>query len=339
MRKLNAALRLRYRLEYVAYWATKATLAMLPASAIRSLGPFLGRLGYRLDRRHRKVADENLQLAFPDMQKDEREALALSAFENFGSSLVSGIAYWRLSKLEFQERLEMVNVHHILSAEARDRGVIFLTAHLGNWEALPQLTAIRNRPLSFVVRPLDNPFIERDLKQVRERFGNQQISKRSAALKMMRVLRNKGRVGILIDQRVHPRDGKAYPFFGHPAFTTLLPAQLSLRTGASVVPVFALPKDGWRRFQIVITEPIYPPDEPTRSSADDLTIQYLDVMEKAIRKYPELWLWMHRRWRVNPTRKKPSKRPESGGRSKSQRSVDAVTEAERPTVATGHPSE
>jgi KDO2-lipid IV(A) lauroyltransferase len=327
-------LQLRYRLEYAVYKAGKALLATLPESAIRRLGPVAGRIGYRLDRRHRKVAYDNLQLAYPSWSESQREDLAVSAFENFGRSLVSGIAYWRLDKPEFLERLEMVGAHHIFSAEARDRGVIFLTAHLGNWEALPQLTAIRNRPMSFVVRPLDNPYIERDLKKVRERFGNKTIAKRSAALKMMRILRNKGRVGILIDQRVHPREGRAYPFFGRPAFTTLLPAQLSLRTGAPVIPVFALPQDDWRRFKIVITKPIYPPEETTRSSADELTTQYLDIMEQAIRKYPELWLWMHRRWRVNPTKKK--RRPGASDESKvpsPAKGKETSTDSTRPTVA------
>ena len=332
MRKQSAALRLRYKLEYALYRAGKALLYLLPESAIRRLGPVSGRIGYRLDRRHRKVAHDNLRLAFPDLSESQRNDLAISAFENFGRSLVSGIAYWRLDKPEFLERLEMVSVQHILSAEARNCGVIFLTAHLGNWEALPQLTAIRNRPMSFVVRPLDNPYIERDLKKVRERFGNKTIAKRSAALKMMRILRNKGRVGILIDQRVHPREGKAYPFFGQPAFTTLLPAQLSLRTGAPVIPVFALPEDDWRRFKIIITKPIYPPNESTRSSADELTTQYLDIIEQAIRKYPELWLWMHRRWRVNPTRKRRPKAVESTPESATPKQAGATTDSQRPPV-------
>ena len=330
MKKSSIPLRIRFGVEYAFFWAGKAILSLLPEPVIRRLGPISGRIGYRIDRRHRRVALDNLKLAFPDSTERERRDLALEAFENFGRSLVSGLAYWRLSKVEFLDRLEMVDAHHILSAEARERGVIFLTAHLGNWEALPQLTAIRGRPMSFVVRPLDNPYIERDLNSVRERFGNHTIAKRKAALKMMRILRNKGRVGILIDQRVHPREGRPYPFFGHPAFTTLLPAQLSLRTGAPVVPVFALPKDGWRRFKIVITDPIYPPERADRSAADALTVCYLEVMERAIRKYPELWLWMHRRWRVNPTRKKT--RPGSISKNTSDKTATGVESSTgRPT--------
>ena len=334
MKKPSTLLRIRFGIEYAFYWAGKAILTLLPEWVIRLLGPVSGRIGYGIDRRHRRVALDNLKLAFPDSSEEKRRELALEAFENFGRSLVSGLAYWRLTKLEFLERLEMVDAHHILSAEARERGVIFLTAHLGNWEALPQLTAIRGRPMSFVVRPLDNPYIERDLNRVRERFGNHTIAKRAAALKMMRILRNKGRVGILIDQRVHPREGRPYSFFGHPAITTLLPAQLSLRTGAPVVPVFALPKDGWRRFKIVITDPIYPPHRADRSAADALTIRYLEVMERAIRKYPELWLWMHRRWRVNPTRKKARRESNSDDSpEETSTEIEPSTGSTRPTVA------
>lgn len=333
MKQPSKAVRIRYRLEYALYCVGKALLTLLPESAMLRLGPISGRIGYRLDRRHRRVALENLQLALPELEDDQRAKLAVQAFENFGRSLVSGLAYWRLSREDFLDRLEMVDAHHILSAEARGRGVIFLTAHLGNWEALPQLTAIRGRPMHFVVRPLDNPYIEQDLNRVRERFGNRTIAKRSAALKMMRILRGKGRVGILIDQRVHPRDGRAYPFFGHPAFTTLLPAQLSIRTGAPVVPVFALPEDNWRRFRIVITEPIYPPDDGDRSALDALTARYLQVMESAIRKYPHLWLWMHRRWRVNPTRKRRRSSPAAGTIAHDAAAeLEGSRESERPTV-------
>ncbi len=108
----------------------------------------------------------------------------------------------------------------------------------------------------------------------------------------------------MIDQRVHPNEGKAYPFFGRPAYTTPLPAQLSLRTGAAVLPFFGIPIAAWRRCRVVFYPPIPPEigDRHPDAAIDHLTSSYLQVIEQAIREQPEMWLWMHRRWRKNPTR-------------------------------------
>jgi KDO2-lipid IV(A) lauroyltransferase len=147
-----------------------------------------------------------------------------------------------------------------------------------------------------VVRPADNPWLDRELRALRERFGNAVIPKRGAARRMLEVLRGGGRVGILIDQRVQEREGIAVPFFGRPALTSPVLARLSLRTGAAVVPITAYPESGGR-YRIVVRPAILPPENgDDEETVKVLTRRYLEVAEEDIRAHPEMWLWMHRRW-------------------------------------------
>lgn len=295
----NMLIRWRYRIEYVLYRLGRLLYGSLPTGLLRRTGPTLGRLGFRFNLRHRRVTLENLAAAYPDLDETERLALGRQIFENFGNLLTDFLCSAKLDAATYAERFEVEGWHHLEAAEAHQKGVLLLTGHLGNWEALAQYLALNNHPVSFVARPLDNPYMEKDFRQLRERFGNTSIPKRKAARGALKELRSGGRVGILMDQRVHPNEGEAYPFFGRPAFTTSMPARLSLRTGAPAVLVFGIPLDGWRRCRIVIHPPILPETGPTNPEAaiDELTTRYLAIIEETIREQPHMWLWMHRKWR------------------------------------------
>ena len=292
-------IRWRYRIEYVLYLMGRLFYGSLPTGLLRRLGPALGRLGFRFNRRHRRVTLENLAAAYPDLDEAERLALGQQTFENFGNLLTDFLCSAKLDREPYAERFEVEGWHHLEAAEAHQKGVLLLTGHLGNWEALAQYLALNAHDVSFVARPLDNPYMEKDFRHLRERFGNTSIPKRKAARGAIKVLRNGGRVGILMDQRVHPNEGKAYPFFGRPAFTTSMPARLSMRTGAPAVLIFGIPIDNWRRCRIVIHPPILPDPtiESSEAAVDDLTTRYLGIIEDTIREQPHLWLWMHRKWR------------------------------------------
>jgi KDO2-lipid IV(A) lauroyltransferase len=285
----------RYRLELGAYRGAKALMRLLPESARMTLGRWGGQLGYLLDVRHRRVALNNLELAYPEWSPVERKRVAKQSFGNIGAAAVELATSSELDRKSYLQRLDVEGWEHFERAEREESGVLLMTAHIGNWEALAQTMALRGRPVSFVARPLDNPYLEREIRRIRERFGNRTIAKRGAARKLIRTLRAGGITGLLIDQRVHPNEGKAYEFFGHPAHTTPLVARLSLRTGAPVVPVFGIPLEDWKRCRIVFREPIFP--EPNGEDAvDRLTLRYLRTIEEAIRQWPDLWLWAHRRW-------------------------------------------
>jgi KDO2-lipid IV(A) lauroyltransferase len=295
----NMLIRWRHRIEHGLYLLGRSIYRSLPAGVLRRFGPLLGRAGFVLNRRHRKVALENLATAYPALDETTRREMAQACFENFGMLLTDFLCSSKLDRDQYLPRFEVEGLQHLEAAEAVGKGVILLTGHLGNWEALVQYLALSGRSVSFVARPLDNPHMEEDFRYLRERFGNHSIPKRKAARGSLKVLRNKGTVGILMDQRVHPNEGKAYPFFGKPAYTTTMPARLSLKTGAPAVLIFGIPIDNWQRCRIVVHPPIIPDPgiESSESAVDRLTLRYLEIIEETIRDQPHLWLWMHRKWR------------------------------------------
>ncbi len=275
-------------------------ILLLPHRWAVAVGPWLGRLAYALDSRHRRVVHENLALALPELDERPRRRIARACFSHFGFALLDFVSSSRLAAQAYLERCEVEGLAHLERAENAGRGVLLLTAHFGCWEAIANWLALSGYKVKVIFRPLDNHYLDRDLKRLRERFGNESIPKRSAARAALKALRGKGRVGILVDQRVHPNAGDALLFFGREAYTSPLPAQLSLRTGSPVLPVFAVPV-GSKGYKISIREPIWPEEVAGSESPEKaLSLRYLEVTESEIRSAPELWLWMHRRWRVNP---------------------------------------
>ena len=279
----------------------KELLLLLPHRWAVALGPALGRLAYRLDGRHRKVVHENLTMAMPELDAEQRSQIARACFAHFGFASLDLISSSRFDGETFLKRCEVVEgIEHLDAAVKAQRGVLFLTAHFGCWEATAQWLALSGLAVQVIFRPLDNAYLDLELKGLRERFGNESVPKRSAARASLRTLRKNGRVGILVDQRVHPNAGEALPFFGRDAYTSPLPAQLSLRTQAPVLPLFAVP-DGSRGYKIFIRKPVWPEEvEGSENPEAELSVRYLDITEAEIRRTPHLWLWMHRRWRINP---------------------------------------
>lgn len=294
----------RHRVEYGLYLLLKGVLRALPHPASRALGRRVGGLAWRLDRRHREVAQRNMALALPEIPEAERHRLVRDCFRHFGAALCDAISSTRFDAEEIGRRFTLEGWENLEQAESRGKGIFVLSAHLGLWELVPPVVGLYRGPLHIVVRPADNPDLDRELRALRERFGNRVIPKRGAARKMLETLREGGRVGILIDQRVQEKEGITVPFFGHPALTSPVLAKLSLRTGAAVVPVAAYPEPGGR-YRVVVRPAILPPED--QGDGDDavvaLTRRYLEVAEEDIRQHPEMWLWMHRRW--DAERKRP----------------------------------
>jgi KDO2-lipid IV(A) lauroyltransferase len=261
------------------------------------LGRRLGDLAHALDGRHRKIARANMELALPEISAVERRRLVRACFRHFGAALTDAVSSTRLTAVELCRRFSLVGWEHLEEAERRGKGIFILSAHFGLWELVPPVIGLYRGRMDTVVRPADNPYLDRELRALRERFGNAVIPKRGAARKMFEVLRAGGRVGILIDQRVQEREGIRVPFFGRPALTSPVLARLSLRTGAAVVPVAAYPEPRGC-YRLVVRPAILPPDNADDSpdTVAALTRRYLAAAEDDIRGHPAMWLWMHRRW-------------------------------------------
>jgi KDO2-lipid IV(A) lauroyltransferase len=287
---------IRHRVEYGFYLLLKGLLWALPHPGARAFGRGVGALAHALDRRHREIALRNMALALPGTDEAERRRLVGECFRHFGAALCDAISAGRFGPTELCHRYTLEGWEHLDEAERLGKGLFLLTAHLGFWELSPPLIGLTRGPMSFIVRPADNPFLDRELRAMRERFGNTVIPKRGAARRMLEVQRDRGRLGILIDQRVQEREGIAVPFFGRPALTSPILARLSLRGGTPVVPLTVYPEPGGR-YRVVVRAPIFPPEGESGDEAVlALTRRYLEIAEEDIREHPAMWLWMHRRW-------------------------------------------
>jgi KDO2-lipid IV(A) lauroyltransferase len=288
----------RHRIEQILYLSLKGFLRALPHTGARSFGRGIGLLAWALDGRHRRVAEGNMELALPEIGAEERRRLVRDCFRHFGAALCDAISSTRFDAVEICRHFTLEGWENLEAADRRGRGVFILSAHVGFWELVPPVVALYRGAMSIVVRPADNPALDKELRALRERFGNEVVPKRGAARKMLERLRAGGRVGILIDQRVQPKEGIEVPFFGRPAQTSPVLAKLSLRTGAAVVPVAAFPEPGGR-YRLIARPAILPPEgaQDDEATVAALTRRYLEVAEEDIRAHPAQWLWMHRRWR------------------------------------------
>ncbi len=284
-------------------WALVVSLgkvfAWLPASAAYTLGAGVGRLAFRLDRRHRTITVENLTRAFPGKYAPaEIERLARAVFENLGGTAVDVARSDRLLHKRNADAFRIEGHAQLLEARRRGKGVLLFAAHFGPWELLPLMFAIHFGPIHVVARPLDNPRLDDLLTSLRERGGNQVIRKRDAVQAILQVLRRGEMVGILIDQHTTEREGVVVPFFGRPASTAFAPALIAMRSGAAVLPVLIV-REGHGRYRVLIADEV-----PVRRSGDlkaDLvenTARFTAAIEAFIRKHPDHWFWVHRRWKT-----------------------------------------
>jgi KDO2-lipid IV(A) lauroyltransferase len=150
--------------------------------------------------------------------------------------------------------------------------------------------------MAVLARALDNRALNLLLEQIRTKTGNSVIYRAGTIRRVMRTLQAGGGVGILIDQHIQSRDAIQVDFFNRPAATTSVVAALALRTGAPVVPLFALPLGGGR-YRMIYEPPVEPPRGDGPDVIREFTQRCTDVLEMYVRRHPELWLWMHRRWR------------------------------------------
>ena len=290
---------MRHRLEYMAVVAIRAVLGVLPHRMVRSCGALLGVLFYAVDRGHRRVALTNLEQCFPSRTDLERRQIARSMFAHFGRLLFEMLKFSTLSHAEMLERVEFEGEDRARLAYAQGKGVLFFTGHFGFWELHAIVHGLRLQPIGVLARALDNSALNTLLEDVRSRTGNSVIYRQGAVRRVLKTLAAGQGVAMLIDQHMHSSDAIWVDFFQRPAATTSTLAALALRTGCPVVPVFALPVEGGR-YRMIYEHAV---DAPTGEGPDairEFTQRCTDVLEMYVRRHPELWLWMHRRWRDAP---------------------------------------
>jgi KDO2-lipid IV(A) lauroyltransferase len=289
---------LRNHVEFAAFRLARGLAGLLSPASLARVGDVVGNFYSVLGGRRRRIIDFNLGLAFPEMSGDERRALARAVTRHFARSALDAIRLQRLRPEELLATVDIAGLQNIVKALGLGRGAFFLTAHIGSWEVAALVTGLQVEDgLSVVNRPLDNPLLEIELDRLRRLYGNRVFGKRNIAREMLTQLKSGGGVGILIDQRVREDQGVEVPFFGHPAWTHPILARMARKTGAPVVPTFAL-CDAPGHYRLRYEAPVVV-DDLTESEREDvpLTARYMAILETAIRQNPDQWLWYHDRWK------------------------------------------
>jgi KDO2-lipid IV(A) lauroyltransferase len=271
-------------------------LAWLPARVGLWVGARLGDLAWAALPRRRTVALENLTRAFPERPAPELARVGRDSFRHLGMNFVESCVFYFRPPARLLSRVSIEGLSHFEAADAQGRGMLLLTAHYGNWELLAASHALARFPLSVVMRPLDSPAFEPILERFRLRSGVELITKRRALTDIVEALRRRRMVGILLDQNASRREGVFVPFFGVPASTSKGMALIALRTGAPVLPVYIRRRPDGRH----VVHAGAPVPVPSDGDVVAFTRAFNEAIEAAIRRAPEQWFWLHRRWKTRP---------------------------------------
>ncbi len=279
------------------FYPVGALLAYLPARAGLWVGRRIGDLGWTVLRSRRAVALDNLARAFgQEHTAAELAHLGRRSFEHLGMNLVEACVFFFRPPSVLLSRVDFHGADRLRAAAAGGQGILVLTAHLGNWELLAASHVVSGLPLSVVVRPLDAPVLDGLVARLRARSGVELIARRRGLRGVLDALKRGRMVGILLDQNASRNEGVFAPFFGVPASTSKGCALIALRTRAPVVPVFIRRVAGGRHR--VDVEPALA--APAAGDVVAYTTACNRAIEAAIRRTPEQWFWMHKRWRTRP---------------------------------------
>jgi KDO2-lipid IV(A) lauroyltransferase len=289
----------RYKVEAAAAAVVAGIVRALPRRRAIALGRAIGAAWGRLDPRHLGIAAGNLGRSFPGWTPERARAVALDVYRHVGGVLHDILWMTPRPREAILDLVEIEGIEHVDAALAAGRGVLVVTAHIGNWELHGVAHGFRFGAIGVVARALDNPALDERLCAFRRRPGNTVIYKKRALSQVITLLRaNKG-IAILIDQNIH--DGGVYvDFFGRPAATTTVAAALALKTGCALVPAHSeLQSDG--RYRLVY-EPALAIERTADREADlvRVTQQLTTVIEGWVRAQPGQWLWLHKRWKTQP---------------------------------------
>jgi KDO2-lipid IV(A) lauroyltransferase len=287
--------------EYWAVWLLVAVLGALPRGLARSLGAWIGKLAYVLLPRLRSVGLQNLAMALPELTGKEREVILRKLYRNLGWLLAEFCLMRRYTPQNTRRFLRYEGLKHFLDAEARGKGVLIVTGHLGAWELSSFYHSLMGHPMSMVIRRLDNARVDALVNRIRCLHGNQVLHKDDFARGLIGAMRQGRTVGILMDTNMTPPQGVFVPYFGTLACTASGLARVALKTGAAVLPGFLLWREDEQRYVLTFGEPF----TLLRTGDDEgdviaNTAQFTAAIERYARAYPDQWLWVHRRWKTRP---------------------------------------
>lgn len=297
---------MRRRLEYAAAWPFLKVMGTLPRSLSRAVAIGIAQLVYLLHFRLRQVGMRNLAMAFPQKNEAERRRILRGVFTSLGRQLAELCQFPRYTAENVDDVVVYEGLEHFQTAYARGKGVLFLTAHFGGWELSAFAHSLHGHWLHVVMRPMDNPYLDRLLQGYRTMHGNKVVPKDDFVRGLLGAMKCGETVGILMDTNMTPPQGVFVDFFGIPACTASGLARIAMRTDAAVVPGFTIWDEELGKYRLRFD----PAVELVRTGdleADIVanTQKFTKVIEEYVRRYPEQWLWVHRRWKTRPEGEAP----------------------------------
>ncbi len=292
---------MRERIEYWLVLAVARSLGWMPRGLSRLLAGLLAWAVYQSMGRLHKVGEFNLELAMPQLSGDERKQTLRGVFRHLGWQLVEFCRMPRYTAENTRDWIRTEGLEHYLRALARGKGVLVLTGHLGAWELSSFYHSLMGYPMGMVIRPLDNRRLDDFVNGIRCMHGNRVLSKNDFARGLLTAMRAGETVGILMDTNMTPPQGIFVRFFGVTACTASGLARVALKTGAAVLPGFLLWEPGEGRYVLHFgPELVFARTGDADSDILAATQQCNDALESWIRRYPDQWLWIHRRWKTRP---------------------------------------
>ncbi|MFZ0761404.1 MAG: lysophospholipid acyltransferase family protein [Candidatus Sulfotelmatobacter sp.] len=292
---------MRQRLEYAAAWPFIKILGILPRRLARAIGIGLAWVVYLLHVRLRRVGMRNLAMAFPEKSEAERARILRGEFAGLGRQLAEVCQFPKYTLENVEQVIVYDGLENYECAYGRGKGVLFLTAHFGGWELSAFTHAMHGHRMHVVMRALDNAHLDRLIREYRTMHGNKTVDKDDFVRGLLSAMRAGEVVGMLMDTNMTPPQGVFVDFFGIPACTASGLARIALRTDAAVVPTFTIWDAKLGKYRLRFD----PAVELVRSGdleADIIanTQKFTSIIEEYVRKYPEQWLWVHRRWKTRP---------------------------------------
>ncbi len=292
---------MRRKLEYAAAWPFIKILGILPRSLSRACAISIGQVVYLLHFRLRQVGMRNLEMVFPEKSEAERARILRGVFTSLGRQLAELCQFPRYTPENIDHVVVYDGLENYERAYARGKGVLFLTGHFGGWELSAFAHSLHGHWLHVVMRPMDNQYLDRLLQQYRTMYGNKTVDKDDFVRGLLAAMKAGETVGILMDTNMTPPQGIFVDFFGIPACTASGLARIALRTDAAVVPGFTIWDPALRKYRLRF-DPALELVRTGNLEADIAanTQMFTKVIEDYVRKYPDQWLWVHRRWKTRP---------------------------------------
>ncbi len=297
---------MRERLEFWLVWLLARGQGWLPRPIARGLGAGIGALAYRALGRLRRVGQRNLAMAMPELSAERREEILKGVYRSLGWQLAEFARMERYTPENTRNWIRCEGLEHYEKAKEAGKGVLVMTGHLGTWELSSYYHSMMGYPMGMVIRRLDNRTLDKFVNDIRCRYGNKVLHKDDFARGLITAMRQGETVGILMDTNMTPPQGVFVEYFGMQACTAQGLARVALKTGAAVIPGFMVWEAGEGRYVLR-----FGPEIGIERSGDAdtdavaLTAACASEMEQWVRRYPEQWLWIHRRWKTRPAGEEP----------------------------------